>query len=349
MKTCEALAKAGAEVELVVPRRPGTSSADPYAHYMVESLFKITYLPTFEFTWRGRSYGFALQTLAFTFSLARYLKRHEDGSLLYMRGELGWLLPLISRKRFIWENHIRPRTRAQEVRALSRADGTVVVTKRYREDLLKEYGLSPKDVLVAPDGVDLSAFSEPLGKIEARRKLGLPLEKKLALYTGSDLSWKGLRYLREAASLLPEGYEVVFVGAINPGAALKNQRFAGVRPYAEIPLWLAAADALVLTGDPSSETALHYTSPMKLFEYMAARRPIVASDLPSFRDILSDETALLVVPGDPQALADGIVRACGEDGQGALVAAAWEAVQTYSWERRAEHLIAFIERSRGNI
>lgn len=343
MKTCEAFARAGAEVELVVPSRHTFVTEDPYAYYAVERIFKIVYLPTIEFTWGGLSHGFLLQTLAFTFSLAQYLRKHRgDGYVLYLRGELGWLLPRLNRTSFIWEMHIPARWQYNETRAVRHARGVVVVTEQYRRDLIQDHALPPDRVLVAPDGVDLDQFATDIGKAEARLQLGLPADKTLILYTGSDVPWKGLRYLRGASRLLPEDYEVVFVGPIAQEGATANQRFVGLRPSKEMPVWLAAADALVLTGDPASETARYYTSPMKLFEYMAARRPIVAVDLPAFRDVLSEESAVLVTPGDSQALAKGIMRAVADEGREARVERAWQAVQAYNWQRRAARILAFV-------
>lgn len=342
MKTCEALAHLGADVELVVPKRHNTITTDPFVYYAIKPIFKITYLPTIEFVWKGISYAFALQTFVFTLSLARYLSQKTDGAYLYVRGEIGWMLPLISKVAFVWENHIRARKPASEARAVRSAKGVVVVTKQYSEDLIRDYGLQSAMVLVAPDAADLEQFGPSFDKSEARQKLNLPLDKKLILYVGSDLPWKGLHVLREASLLLPKDYEVVFVGPIESKGSSRKEGFAGSRPHKEIPLWLSAADALVLTGDANSDTARHYTSPMKLFEYMAARRPIVATDLPSFRDIISEESAILVRPGDPQALAEGIVSAVGDPASGARVAAAWKAVQDYSWEKRAERILTFI-------
>lgn len=342
MKTCEALAKVGAEVELIVPRRANAITIDPYAFYAVEPLFTITYLPTLDLTRWGVPYAFALQTLVFTLSLARYLKRHPSDAVLYLRGEPGWLLPLFSRATFIWENHIRQSNRRAEARAVSRARGIVVVTEQYRKDLMTTYGLSESAILVAPDGVDLEQFASMIGKKEARAKLGLPADKTLILYAGSDAPWKGLRYLREASSLLPESYEVVFVGHMETHGAPARQRFVGGRPYEEMPLWLAAADVLVVTGDPSSDTARYYTSPMKLFEYMAASRPIVAADLPSFRDILSEDTAYFYTADDSKSLAAALERAATDPEAPTLAARARAKVEQYTWEKRAGKLLAFM-------
>jgi glycosyltransferase involved in cell wall biosynthesis len=84
------------------------------------------------------------------------------------------------------------------------------------------------------------------------------------------------------------------------------------------------------------------TSPLKLFEYMAAGKAIVASSLPAIREVLADEVnALLVAPGDPDALAAGIRRlADNPELRDALAGAARTAVAEYSWVRRAERLEA---------
>lgn len=343
MKTCEALAKAGAEVELVVPSRRNVIETDPFEYYGTEKLFKITYLPTIDLVWTGIPYAFSLQTLLYTFHLARYVRRNPDGSVLYVRGELGWLLPLVSKLRFFWETHIPPKTRRAQERALAHADGTIVITEAYKQELVRDYGVSKNAVLVSPDGVDLHAFGNLPSKEEARKKLGLAPDKKIAIYVGSDAPWKGARYLREAAVLLPDNYQVAYVGLTEPKGDTKNQYFAGMRPFPEVPLWNAAADVGVVTGDPAYETAQRYTSPLKLVEYMAAKLPIVAPDLPSFRELVSEESAVLVRPGDAKALADGIVRAVEDENKEARAAAAGKAVEPHSWAKRAERLLAFIQ------
>ena len=340
MKTCEALTRAGVEVELVVPRRHNKITTDPFAYYGLTERFTITYLPTIDLVPYRVPFAFSLQTLAFTYSLARYLKHHKDDVCLYVRGEEGWLLPRISRATFIWENHIRLAKRHAEERALTRSQGVVVVTEHYKDYLEKEYGYASARILVAADGVDLAEFARAPTKEEARKRLMLSETKKLAVYVGSDLPWKGLGVLKEAARLLPPEFDVIFVGAITP---LESGRYMGERPHSEVPLWLAAADVLVLTGEAASETAMHYTSPLKLFEYMAARRPIVVTDLPSFREILSEQTATFVPAGDAQALAAGIVRAATDLASAIRAEDAYSHVQKYSWDERAKRILAFVQ------
>ena len=83
---------------------------------------------------------------------------------------------------------------------------------------------------------------------------------------GSNFREPPVNFLRAAGSREPE--------ALGAAAALV---FMGERPVGEIPLWLRASDALLLLGTNKNEDSSRYTSPMKLFEYMASKTPIVAS------------------------------------------------------------------------
>jgi glycosyltransferase involved in cell wall biosynthesis len=102
---------------------------------------------------------------------------------------------------------------------------------------------------------------------------------------------------------------------------------------------LRRADILALPNPPTGISGA-YTSPLKLFEYLAAGRPIVASDLPAIREVLQDEgPAVLVAPGDAQALAAAITRIAADPVFGQRLArAAYAAAGDYTWERRAERL-----------
>jgi glycosyltransferase involved in cell wall biosynthesis len=96
---------------------------------------------------------------------------------------------------------------------------------------------------------------------------------------------------------------------------------------------------LVLPNTASKMSEL-YTSPLKLFEYLTTGLPIVASDLPAIREVLTDgETALLVPPDNPQALASALTRLSGDPTLAAkLGASSLELGASYSWEARAAKL-----------
>jgi len=112
-------------------------------------------------------------------------------------------------------------------------------------------------------------------------------------------------------------------------------------PPADVAGCLSKADIFVLSN-PASVISSHATSPLKLFEYMAAGKAIVASNLPAIAEILTNDiNAVLVEPGDAEALAAGIrTLAADADLRNRLGDAARRDVAEYSWKRRAERLEA---------
>ncbi len=346
MKMCEAFAHAGAEVELVVPNRRTPITEDPFDFYGVEHNFSITHIPILEFPlWIPGA--FRLQTFIFSFTTARWIKKNRTPDVIYMRGEVLLLLArlLPAPIKLIWETHIKPGHPRRYYTAVHKLLGVVAVTKYFANEIPILWNISPEQVCYAPDGVQVKAFNIRWSKNEVREKLQLPINKKIVLYVGSDLPWKGLWYLRAAGELLPDEYLIVFVGPIKPDRnTSKKYVFAGVQPPQDVPLWLAAADILVLTGDPASEISKHYTSPMKLFEYLAAGKPIVAMNLPSFREILDESTAYFAASNDPYNIAHAVQKATDDSENTTVAARAKSLAEKYSWSVRGAHILAFVEK-----
>ena len=222
----------------------------------------------------------------------------------------------------------------------------VVITQKLKELFIKR-GIPQNRILVAADGVDSEKFDIKEAKEECRRKLNLPQDKKTVLYTGHLYQWKGATVLLEAAREM-QNVLFVFVGGAREDVAsfkqktqgFNNVAIIGHRPYGEIPYWLKSADVLVLPNSGKEEISQYWTSPMKMFEYMAARRPIIASDLPSIREILSAENAVLVEPDNPEALARGIKEALQNHQLSDKISArAFQDVQQYTWQKRVEKIL----------
>jgi glycosyltransferase involved in cell wall biosynthesis len=111
-----------------------------------------------------------------------------------------------------------------------------------------------------------------------------------------------------------------------------------------VPSLLGRAHILVL---PTVDTAsAAYTSPLKLFEYFAAGKPVLASDLPPIREIVRDgENGVLFAAGDPQSLVQAIRRVQHDDALAERLArTAFAEADRYSWRTRAERLEAFLLR-----
>jgi glycosyltransferase involved in cell wall biosynthesis len=175
----------------------------------------------------------------------------------------------------------------------------------------------------------------------------------IVAYAGHLYAWKGVDVLLEALALVPAVRGLIVGGheaepdlgrvkelAERLGISAR-MTFTGLVAPARVPDLLRSAAILALPN-PASAISNRFTSPLKLFEYMAAGRAIVASDLPSVREVLHDGVdALLVPPGDAPALAEAVRRLVAEPALAEQLARrAAEAAPGYSWSRRAERLEA---------
>jgi glycosyltransferase involved in cell wall biosynthesis len=196
--------------------------------------------------------------------------------------------------------------------------------------------------------VDLSRYRS-LTRESARAHLNLPASDKLAVYTGHLYTWKGAGVFAEAVSKA-EGLRGLLVGGRQDDVermrrtvtenGWRNVEIVGHVSPSEVPYYQAAADILVLPNSAQAEISRSYTSPLKLFEYMAAGRPIIASDLSSLREILNEDNALLVTPDDPAALAAALHQLLADSALGQRLAnRARLDVEAYSWQSRAEQIL----------
>jgi glycosyltransferase involved in cell wall biosynthesis len=237
----------------------------------------------------------------------------------------------------------------REAHVWQRADGYVTITAALLGEL--ERRLGPRShTAVVHDGVRLRPLED--------RTVQRPSENQdagsgVVGYAGHLYAWKGVDVLLEAIARLTHARGLIIGGhSAEPDLARTKSvasrlgiservTFTGQVEPSRVTELLREADVLVLPN-PASAISTRYTSPLKLFEYMAAGRPIVSSDLPSIREVLRDDVnALLVPPGDPIALANGIDRLLRDHALASRLArAAFDEVSNYSWERRAERLDA---------
>jgi glycosyltransferase involved in cell wall biosynthesis/O-antigen/teichoic acid export membrane protein len=200
-----------------------------------------------------------------------------------------------------------------------RADLIVVVSTEESRNL-QALGVPADKIVVNPNAVDVGEFHPECGGAELRDELGLA-GKIVVGFVGSFGPWHGTDVLAGAAILTgtDSGCHFLFVGAgdlrpktesiIVKGNCGAIASFVGRIPHRSIPRYLDACDILVAPHVPTPDGNPYFGSPTKLFEYLAMARPVVASRLGQMSEILVDgETAVLVEPGDPAALADAILR-----------------------------------------
>ena len=259
------------------------------------------------------------------------------------------------------------RSAARFVALFKRLDRLVVITHQLKR-LFVEAGIPKEKVLVAPDAVDLSQFQISENKTQCRQRLGLPLERPIIGYVGRFQTMgmeKGIPELIKAMKYLLEWQPehpplLLCVGGPMESVAqykriaqqegigsdnLTDSLFFHDRvPNSEVPVWMRACDIGTIPWGWNKFSA-YYTSPMKLFEYMAAGTPIVASDLPSLREVLRhEENAILVAPDEAYSLAKGLQRVLSDKQLATrLSRQATLDVREYTWEKRAERILASLQ------
>ena len=174
-------------------------------------------------------------------------------------------------------------------------------------------------------------------------------------YVGtSRYNWKGLDTLLKAMIFLPESIYLEIVGNLDKEYKTKKicsqlidqnrLKTIGHLPHNEAIARLEKADVAVIPNSGREPIGSLYTSPLKLLEAMAAGTAIVASDLPSIREVVSKNQAILVSPDDPYALTEGILKLYDNPKlRLQLPKNAWIKVQDFSWENRAKKIVKFAD------
>lgn len=346
MKTCEALALAGNHLELWIPNKKTDIRENPFAYYGVKAVFPIKRFFTLGFV-MFKKISFIIQSVSFAISILPSLWRTQR-DVIYCRDEIiVALLLFFGIGDIIWESHdgswgVFARYAARRLRSL-------VVVSQGLKDFYGDHGIDNKKIHVIPNGIDLALFDNAETRGQARTRLGLPLDKKIALYIGMLEGWKGTDTLLKASMFLADGAELAVIGGeieqIERFAEeYPSVRFLGFRPVRELSDNQAAADVLILPNTGVGDISVRFTSPLKLLSYMASGRPIIASDLPSIRELVDDTSAFLVPPDDPEALANeiDIVLKNPYDAQKRALAAG-RSVHAYSWGKRAQRILSAIE------
>lgn len=339
MKTCEAFVELGHEVELIVPDKENDISEDAFSYYGVRTRFPMRRLSVWKTGYN--KIGFLLQSFLFAHASRRYL-HNVVYDVLYGRDEL--VLAQL-RVPYVWESHTGAWNRAAQ-KVARRSQHIITITQGLK-DFYVARGVPAERISVAHDGVDLEQFAHTESKKDARKRLGLPQDAKIAMYIGRVDGWKGTNTLLDAAEHMSPMLAIIGGDTVQVAELSKrypNVRFLGFRPYRELANNMAAADVLVLPNTGTDEISVRFTSPLKLFAYMTSGIPIVASDLPSIREVLDERAAFLVQPDDAKTLAAGIESALeeGEEAQKRATRAS-TLVSEYSWKRRAERIIEALE------
>ncbi|MFJ6137241.1 glycosyltransferase family 4 protein [Kitasatospora sp. NPDC092286] len=345
MRMCDAFTEAGHDVTLYA--LPGSYPADdPHAYYGTRHRFPVRSVPAPDTGAAGYRERAARVSELLIDGAAPDLIYGRDAYSLALAPDLA---PLVYETHLLWDD---PDIRRAERELLARPSlaRVVVITHALARDFRQAHGgPGTPPVLVAPDCAD------PPGSYPAPPRLpGRPGVPRIG-YVGHLYAGRGIDLILDLAGRLP-GLDFHLVGGTpedrarweEPGR-LPNVYFHGHRPpgavRAYVPLFdvvLAPYQKKVYAAGGLGETS-RWASPLKLFEYLAHGRAIVASDLPVLHEVLQDRVnCLLRPPGDPAAwvaaitelLADpALRRALGDEGRR-------QVLDRYTWRHRADDVLA---------
>lgn len=353
--TCAWMAKLGHQVTLVNPDRADVSVFD-FFHWP-KGLFEHVRIPCWDpLSWmpmRFKKIGYVLQRASFLRHASRFVVTHQT-DVWYTR-DLAMVDRLSGFTNAPWflELHDEPTTNIERWnRVKERIAGFVVISQGLRTRLI-ELGVATDRIMVAPDGFEPREF-EALGvRTELREQYHVPQDAFVVFYSGSFYSWKGIDSIvrcwhktdKNTHLVLmggPDDFERNRISGLIPESASDRIHIIPTLPRVEGIRVHSMGDIGLLASDPDQKVASSYTSPLKLFEYLAAGLPILASDVPSSHDVLTDEVARFFGKGDVEFLR--ALSAVQSDPEWVKLSheRCRPFVDRYSWERRTNGILEYI-------
>ena len=363
MKSCEAFAQF-IETELIVPSLIPLVKKDPFSYYGVKRDFKIKTVPVFEILtltrWIWDWVGY-IQSFSFSICAVFYLffknKIHNFDTILYSRDYMTLFLLVLFGAHPVAEIHDyrskNPKRRIDFI--LERCRKIIVNSEGTLEALRNHYpdNLQLKTAQVVSNGVDFDYFDIKETKEEARQKLGIISSKKIIGYLGRLETVgreKGVSDIIRSFLAINEEALLYVVGG--PNHLIKKYKqefnnsgkvvFSGQVDYALVPLYLRSFDA-VIVSTPEGEHA-QTTSPMKLFEYLASGKVIIAPRIPAIIKYLNDNNSILFDPNNATTLSEKIkVAINNKELVDRLSQQSLHDAKKYSWQNRAKLILDLIK------
>jgi glycosyltransferase involved in cell wall biosynthesis len=354
--TCRALAaRLGDDLTVIVPRFGGREMRPPF------NCVRIPRVPVNKLSRVLKSALWSyLERTVYAWLAALYLRTHH-ADIIYARDVICafWLVqfgdPVIYEVHDLESRHpskmkgewLVGGLRRIDERTLRGARSVVSLTQTFKDEIVRS-GRQPVDrVFVVPDAYDEAVYY-PRSREEARAALKLPAEALVIGYAGMTFAYRRLDLLLEALKRWeePRAFALIIGGRPFELRDLKqrareldldgNVFWRGREPAELTARDLSAADILVIPDTVTDATA----SPLKMFEYMALGRAIVAVDRPALREVLSPGAAEFFRPGDAADFMRALrVVADSEEYRQSLARRAQECAGGYSYARRAERIL----------
>ena len=363
MKMCQAFAKNGHEVTLVIPGgRSGieTDVTDNYEFYGVDPCFEIERIPWFGVKGRTYVFGFSAARQALSLGPDLVYGRHAPGC--YFAAAHG--IPVC------YELHAPPADKGRMYEWFfkrlvqhRRFITAVFITQALASHCLRSFPALRNMHIVAPDGAD--QISDDTEVIDS----GLP-DRFAVGYAGSLYRGKGAEIVSQLAPRCPwadfhivGGSEQELLEWREHYKNRENLFFHGFVNPKDVQKYLLGFDVLLLpnqhrvmahgapVGGTNERDIGQWTSPLKLFEYMASGKPIVCSNVPVLLEVAKDEAnAIVCDPEDIDSWVNAIIRLRDnpELGQRVGANAKEEFLSCYTWSERARRIVLSAEKGLRN-
>jgi glycosyltransferase involved in cell wall biosynthesis len=360
-QVCDALDALGHDVTVFAPFRRNPVTVDYHAYYGARTGVTLKLLGSFDPInrwWLPGVTGLWVLNAQLRQAYRREL-RAMSYEIAYTRAPA--LLPALiaSGVPTVLELHQLPYLgRFRFIQLAKRCRLIVCLTSSMRETLIT-WGIPASIITVEGDAVDLRRFAHLPSKESARTLINLKTDRLVVGYIGRLKTLgmeKGVKHLLEAIANLQSSkkFTALIVGgpdgdrreyeamARELGLTEDDVRFTGEVPARAVPSMIAACDILAMPF-PDLPHYRHHMSPLKMFEYMAAERPIITSDLPTVRDVLGEETAFFCRPGDSTSLAAALEEIAANSAEASRRANnARKLVQNHTWEERMKRIIGVL-------
>ena len=245
-------------------------------------------------------------------------------------------------------------------RRIYRGTDHVFVVSQELKNYVVSCDVPQEQISVLPNGVDPKRFLSAGDGSAVREKYGLTGKRTIG-FVGSLKSWHGTDTLCTAFRDIHEqnsDAHLLIVGDGPERGALENfvqdsglqdfVTFTGKIPYPEIPEYIAAMDITVAPYIPNDN---FYFSPIKIFEYFAMGKPVVAGRIGQVENlVVDDENGYMFEPGDTQALAEILTKLVGNPGDCEKMGGngkAW-VLQERTWDRNGAEVLAAVENAQNS-
>lgn len=278
----------------------------------------------------------------FTFKIGLFFFLTKNRKINIYSRDLGSLRMIIFLKRLpffnikiFFELHQYKR---RYLNSLNQCEKLIVINENLKDIIFQNLN---KKALIAHDGVYLKEFSSLNFKTNLNKRLNI-------LYTGSFFKWKGVNLIIKAAKICKD-FNFKLIGG-NEREISRLNRFIVENEISNVELLLKIdrknllihikeADILLL---PNTDDEINrWTSPIKLFEYMASKRIIISSRIDSLQEVIDENSAVFFIPNSFKDLANKI-KYVSMNYNSIIAKNAFKKVKQYTWEQRAKNVKSFL-------